>query len=223
MDDLVRSNVQAVLSARGTVGLLATITFLWSASGVFGTIILATNRAWGISQPRPFWQSRALVLSVTAVAGLLLSLSLLSPFVFGFLQALNGALPFHLPGGTRLMTTLFFLAFGTATFTIIYALAPNTRVTWRSVLPGAVLVALGWEIGKDLFAWYLKSGFARFSLVYGSLGAVITLLLWAYVSGMIVILGAELNAAIGRRHLKQVRQKELAGRLDQWADEGSHY
>jgi membrane protein len=200
---LVRRNIEMVSHSRSAAGLLAVVSFLWSASGVFGTINHAVARAWKVSQPLPFWQSRLLALSLAAIVGLLLVLSLLSPAALGLLQTLVTVLGLKVPGGTNLVTTVLSASVGVLTFGIVYWLVPNTPVTWNTVWPGAVLAGVGWELGKDVFAWYLRSGFARFSLVYGSLGAVVALLLWTYLSATIVLLGAELNAAIDRRQLSR--------------------
>ena len=63
-----------------------------------------------------------------------------------------------------------------------------------------------WEVTKVGFSWYIESGFARHQLVYGSLGTVMALMLWVYLSGAIVLYGAHLSAAIGQRRRAQVRK-----------------
>jgi membrane protein len=78
-------------------------------------------------------------------------------------------------------------------FILIYRTMPRNRVTWRDVWLGGLLAGLIWEGARRVFAWYLGN-FANYSLIYGSLGAVIGFLLWAYLSAMIVLLGAEFTA-----------------------------
>jgi membrane protein len=85
------------------------------------------------------------------------------------------------------------------TFLSLYRWVPNTKVYWWEAAWGAAVAALGWELVNRGFSWYLTSGLARYQLVYGSLGAVIALLLWLYLSALIVLYGAHLSAAIAQR------------------------
>ncbi len=209
--DTVRRSIGVVMQRRSTAGLLAMLSLLWSASGVFGAISQAMDRAWGVTQPRPFWQSHLLALTLATIVGLLLVLSLFAPAFLGALQALGALWGFHPPGGVRLATTVLTIVLGVLTFMLIYRVVPNTRVSWRATWPGAVLAGIGWEVGKETFAWYLHSGLARFSLVYGSVGAIVALLLWSYLSGTVVLFGAELNAAIGRRQATRRKTVEDNG------------
>ena len=84
-----------------------------------------------------------------------------------------------------------------AIFLTLYKVLPNTVTYWRHIWPGALVAALLFEGGKYVFVFYLDN-FATFSAVYGSIGSVIALLLWAYVSAFILILGAELSSEYGR-------------------------
>ena len=79
-------------------------------------------------------------------------------------------------------------------FSLIYRLAPYVPVDWRDVLPGALLAALAFEICKAGFVLYLDR-FANFESVYGPLTSIIVLLLWFYVSALILILGSEYSIA----------------------------
>jgi membrane protein len=78
----------------------------------------------------------------------------------------------------------------------LYHWVPRTNVRWREAVWGALVCATGWEIAQRGFSWFLTSGFARYQLVYGSLGAVIAFMLWLYVSFLIVLYGAHLSAAV---------------------------
>jgi membrane protein len=77
--------------------------------------------------------------------------------------------------------------------TVLYRTMPRNEVRWRDVWLGGLLAGLVWEGARQLFAWYLAS-FARHSLVYGSVAAIIGVLLWAYLSAMILLAGAEFTA-----------------------------
>jgi membrane protein len=88
------------------------------------------------------------------------------------------------------------VAFGL--FTFIYKIVPHRHMTWRQVWPGAMVASILFEIGKQLFAWYLST-FANFSLVYGSIGAVIALVTWSYYAAIVLLVGAVLNAVLTRQ------------------------
>jgi membrane protein len=79
------------------------------------------------------------------------------------------------------------------TFIVLYRTIPRNRVTWREVWLGGLCAGLVWEAARRIYAWYLAS-FARYSLIYGSVGAIIGFLLWSYLSATILLLGAEFTA-----------------------------
>lgn len=89
------------------------------------------------------------------------------------------------------------LAFSFVIFALVYRFVPNDRISWRDVWPGALLAAFLFEVAKNAFAWYLAN-FANYSLVCGSLGAVIAFLFWSYLSALILLLGAELASEYSR-------------------------
>ena len=96
-----------------------------------------------------------------------------------------------------LLLRILSFVFNLAIFLMLYKVLPNTQTHWRFIWPGALVAALLFEGGKFLFVLYLDN-FATFSAVYGSIGSVIALLLWAYVSAFILILGAEMSSEFGR-------------------------
>src|SRR5690606_38463756 len=78
-------------------------------------------------------------------------------------------------------------------FTGLYWIAPNKKLTCVSVIPGAIFATVGWILTSLAFSFYV-SNFGNFSATYGSIGAVIVLMIWFYLSGIIIILGGEINA-----------------------------
>lgn len=202
--ELVAQNIRQVLELRGTVGAVALIGLLWAGSGVFTVLARHINRAWHAAETRNFLQGRLLALAMVGVLTALLFLSLVSSTVFSILTQFNVELP--LPGGSLIYQSIFWrfltsfvpavLIF--AMFLGLYRWTPNTRVKWREAAWGALVAALGWEITKTGFSWYLRSGFTTFDLAYGSLGAVVVLMLWIYLSSLIVLFGAHLSAAVAR-------------------------
>jgi len=80
----------------------------------------------------------------------------------------------------------------------MYRWLPNARVPWEGALWGAAVATGLWQLAGSGFLWYLGSGLARYELVYGSIGAVVVLLLWIYLAGWVTLAGAHLSAAIGQ-------------------------
>ena len=89
----------------------------------------------------------------------------------------------------------FFISF--AIFLTIYKYVPNTKTYWRDVWLGAVVAGALFEAGKNLFLWYLEN-FAQYSQAYGAVASVIVLMVWTYITAIILILGAELAAEYAR-------------------------
>jgi membrane protein len=200
--ELVQRNIERVLQLRGTASVIGLVGFIWAASGVFGSLSRGINLAWDLQRRRPAWAERALAAGLVLLVSLLFSLSLLSTAAFEVLARLARVL---LPGAPISGLSLMDLAsrilpyiFTVLLFSFLYAVLPSTRVAWSEVFPVAFLASIVWEVAKNGFTIYLGS-FATYNLVYGSLGAVIALLLWSYISGLIILLGAEFTVQYARR------------------------
>jgi len=79
---------------------------------------------------------------------------------------------------------------------LLYRMLPNRSVTWRAALAGASLAGFLWQIAKAIFAWFITSGLNNYGLVYGSLASIVSLLLWIYLSGVIVFFGAAFGSVL---------------------------
>ncbi|HJX38465.1 MAG TPA: YihY/virulence factor BrkB family protein [Anaerolineae bacterium] len=200
--ELVESNIQRVLQLRGTASVVGLVGFIWAASGVFGSLSRGINKAWDLQRPRPAWAERILAAGLVLLIGLLFSLSLLSTAAFELVGRLAQILlPETGLDGLSLLTlasTVLPYIFTVLLFAFLYAILPSTMVRWREALPGALLASFAWEVAKNGFTVYVGR-FASYSLVYGSLGAVIAMLLWSYMSAMIILLGAEFTVQYARR------------------------
>jgi YihY family inner membrane protein len=200
--DLVQRNIEGVLALRGTVTIIGVVGFLWSASGVFGGLSHAINMAWDVKLPRPAWAERALALGMVLLIALLFFLSLFSTAAFELVARLSAYIPgepsIHPGLLMSLATRALPYIFTVLSFSFLYRVLPYTRVTWKEVLPGSLLASFAWEAAKYGFTLYLTR-FASYNLVYGSVAAIIVMLLWSYVSGAIILLGAEFTAQYARK------------------------
>ena len=184
------------------------ILVLWAGSWVFAVVERALNRIWGAIS-RTFWHGRALTIGMVGVVGLLLSFSMLVTSILLGLREMTGRLsprqiaryPLLISVGSAFWQVLF--ASGSylitvALFVLVYRLLPSTQVTWKDTLPGAFLAGLLWEIGKYIFA--LSLNYFHYDQIYGSVGAVVAVLTWSYVSSLIMLFGAQLTAVFRREH-----------------------
>lgn len=199
---LVARNIDSVIEARATLGLVSIVGFFWSATGVFSAIRTALNRAWGVEHSKPFLKAKLLELVLVLSLGVLLILSVGLTWFFETAATLEvpllGLQPFASNPLWDVVRTLTPLALTILVLTLLYRYVPDAPVTWPQALLGAVVTAPLFEVAKSLFVWYAENK-ANYALVYGSVGAVIALLTWAYISAIILLLGAEIGAVYARR------------------------
>ena len=199
--NLIEENLESVLELRGAVGLLGGLAALWSASGAFAILANNVNRAWETSESRGFVKKRLVALAMIGALVILLLLSLSSSALINLLPEfevpfIGGSTAIYETMGWQLLSWLIPLLFTGLMFVALYRWVPNTAVTWKAALWGATVASVGWELAKGGFNWYLSSGLVRYELVYGSLGTVVALLFWIYISAMITLFGAHLSAVI---------------------------
>jgi YihY family inner membrane protein len=197
---LIERNIRQVLDLRGTVGLLALVSLLWSAMGAFSVLVTHINRAWTDAAPRSFFRNRVIALGMIVILGMLLVLSFVSVGVLEVLPRLP-APEWNIPAlqatalwglvADVLPWLLVFLA-----FLCLYRWVPCAEVRWSQALCGGGVATVGWKLATDALIWFIGSGLLRYELVYGSLGAMVALLVWIYIGCTLVLFGAHLSAAI---------------------------
>ena len=202
--DVVAANIEQLLAVRETIGVLALVGLIWSASGVFGAIFWAVNRAWGIPKSRLVLSAMLYGLGMMSVIGVLCLLAVsIRPFLSmarAWPLSVWGWQPLDLPGADRLVGWLSALAsplLSVGTFALMYRILPRVQVRWRDVWLGGLIAGLIWNAGTGIFAWY-AGNIATYNVIYGSVGAIIAFLLWCYLSGQILLLGAEFTAEYSR-------------------------
>jgi len=183
---------------------------MWAGSWVFAVVERALNRIWG-TMPRTFLHGRALTLGMIGIVGLLLSVSVMVTSILLALQEIAGRLSPRQLENYRLLSSVgsvfwqivFALVSLLVTFTlfaIVYRFMPNAHVTVRDVIPGAVIAGLLWEGAKYGFAWSLN--YLDYNQIYGSVGAVVAVLVWGYVSSLVLLFGAQLTSVFHREHME---------------------
>ena len=192
--DFLRTNVEALIDLRGAAGIASVAGLLWSASKMFGALSRGINLAFGMPKGHPFYLSKLRYFGMTVLVSLVLlsavgasmALDVIAQFKPAQLGLDDSAL-------TSLGGHLASFVFVFAMVLVLYALVPYKRRPWRELLPGALVAALLFELGKALFVLYLEN-VGSLEAVYGSLTSVIVLLLWLYFSARVLLFGAELIA-----------------------------
>jgi membrane protein len=192
--------IHSITSNRGSAGVLFAVglaTALWSASGYIGTFIRASNVIYETEEGRPFWKLRPLQLAVTLamvimVAAVLVALVLTGPVV----RAVADPIGVGDPAVTvwnyakwPVLAVLFVLMID-----LLYYTSPNAKLrgfVW--VTPGAVLALIVWGIASAGFALFVAN-FGSYDKTYGTLGGVVVLLIWMWITNVAILLGHELNA-----------------------------
>ena len=203
-EQFVRDTVSGVVKIRGVLGIGAVFGLLWAASAVFGSIARAVNRAWDVHQDRPFYKKKPRQLGMALGVGVLfaISVAVTSFFQYATTIEIGDRTVTDLLGGGIVAGILkipaFFITF--AIFLAIYKYIPNTKTYWRYIWLGAMIAAVLFEVGKNLFLWYLET-FAQYDQLYGNVASIIVLMVWTYFSAFILILGAEFASEYGRMKL----------------------
>lgn len=194
---LVSDTINGVAGGWGAAGAIAIIGLLWAGMGVFNAIRKSLNTAWDVKKPRSFLRERLmeLVMMLGFAAFLLVSVGVTTAF------AIIRDASIHVLGDQFLTGGLFwravviaastFLAF--LGFLFLYKFVPNTKVRWRHALVGAAIAAVLFEIVKNVFVWFVGE-FATYNLVYGSIGTIVALMTWAYISAVILLFCAKLTS-----------------------------
>ena len=177
-------------------GILAA---LWAASNGMGAISQTLNIAYSVKETRPWWKVRLITIGLTVAISVLI-ISALTLVLYGGRIADAVAGVYGLGTVFKLMWNILqwplVLAFVILTFNLIYYFAPDLRdQDWRWVTPGALIAMVLWLLVSFGFRTYLQF-FNSYSATYGSLGALIILMLWFYLSGAAILIGGEVNSEI---------------------------
>lgn len=189
---LVRNALEQVTRVRGPLTIVGGVGFVWSASGVFDSIQLGFNRAFRVPSPRPIWRRRLFSIGMVFAGGMLFGLS------FGLTAVMRMAIHYRLLERGELLfdvlPTAAAIVLSTAVFGLLYRYVPyDPGIRWRDIALSAFIAATLWEIAKLGFAWYITD-IALLNTVYGSLGTVIAIMIWGYLTAAILLMGAELAA-----------------------------
>ena len=196
--------IQSITESESKAGLaliLGLAAALWTASGYVGAFMRASNSIYEIEEGRPFWKLRPLQIAVTLVCVLMLAVVFLGLLVSGPLaEAVGKALGI----GDAAVTAFQYgkwpvLVLGVMLIlAILYYAAPNAKLPgFKWISPGSVLAVVIWIVASIAFAFYVAN-FGSYDKTYGTLGGLISFLVWMWITNLAVLFGAELNAELER-------------------------
>jgi len=208
--DTFNQTAQAATGAKIIFGIVAA---LWSASVGFGAIQDTGNIVYKVKETRPYWKAKLQAIAVTLLLSIIISVTLGVLLFADYLikrarlhpehpfLVISGTVFIHFIAWTCVLGLLMLL------FAVIYYFAPDVqRKVWSWLTPGAALGIAGWlaaSIGLRVYLHYFDS----YTATYGSLGAVIILLTWFYITGLMLLIGAEFNseiaAAVAEKKVKE--------------------
>lgn len=192
---VIEDNIEQVLKARGSVGIIGGVSLAWSAIGAFTVLTRNINRAWPDTKIRNFFKMR--LVSFAMLAALLVGL--ISLFVF---NTVTRFLPKDIndvaekASSSQWFTEIMISVLLFTSLLVLYWWLPRTKVRWNEAAWGALISSIGVSIITTGFTWFVESGLSNYNLVYGSLGAIVALLFWIYLLSLIIFAGAHLSAAI---------------------------
>jgi membrane protein len=203
--DFVVRNMSLLVHPRGSVQVASVIMLLISSTGVFMPLEVALNQVWGVKKNRNYAMNQLVSLGLACLIGFLAMLAV------GAAAAQTGILTFVFFGHTQnavygfihqifLQIAVAFLSVGM--FLVVYWILPNRRLPIRAVLPTAVMVGLLWDVGRLLYILVLPH--MDLHSVYGPFEVSVSLMIWAFLTGLLLLAGAQYSAT---RHALRLAHK----------------
>lgn len=194
--DFLTGIFDAIGEPRGGLLSIGAILAIWSAAKGVERLINMAIHAYGEDNERNFFVSKGIALGMTLLLGVGVLLLIVSN-VFGS-QIIDFVMDFiPISGADVILINVFRYVLTTVililTLSIFYKVAPQQHVFWKSTIPGAIFGVIAWQLVSLGFSLYV-SNFGNYDSTYGSLGGIIVTLLWLQLTGMIILIGSEINA-----------------------------
>jgi len=216
--EFITGQIQAFRASTFRMGVGGVVALVWASLGVFNAVTSAVNHAWGVERRRSFLKHRLVGLLMFLSAGVFLLLALMIVSATNVVQSqwfavLGPDLPLvaWLGGVTAGQTAMVLQIVCVA---LVYYFIPNTHVRFRDVWPGAIMVGVLWQGAMTIFSWYARD-LGALNVVHGSVAAVVTFLIWIYVSAVLLLYGVEMTASYARMQDAAVRHPALDPHRDE--------
>jgi membrane protein len=189
---------------KGTLLSFGIFGIIWTASGGFASAIEALNISYEVEEGRPFWVTRPLAVGLTFLVGVLLLVALatliLGPEFGKHLSQYKHLSWIFITAWPYIHWTISF-GFTVLAVEFLYFIGPNVRQRFWSTLPGALLSVISWVGLSYALGIYFRS-FAHFNKTYGTVGAIIALMVWLYWNSFVMLVGAQLNCQLAKESKK---------------------
>lgn len=212
--EFVIRNIGRIVAYRNSVGLVGLLVFIWSGSNAFSMMVHHITSAWPKDERRSFFEKRLFGLAMVILIILVLFVLMLSSTLLNALLRYKDTVP-----GLELLFNSWLWHFGTKAlywavpflfFYSLYRIIPMGRVPIKAAGFSALIITIAWRLASSGFQWYLASGLARYEVIFGSLSAIILVLLWIYISSLILFFGAHIcAAAMGKLQLGTIKDLQL--------------
>ncbi len=200
--EMVQSQLERIVEQGGTANgitfLIGLATALWSANAGMKSLFEAMNVAYDETETRSFLWRTLVSLGLTLGAMLMLVLFMVAIAVVPAVTAFMG-----LEGAAQWLASLLrwpmILVLAGGALAVLYWFGPSReKAQWRWISPGSIFASISWIAVSIVLSWYLAN-FANYNETYGSLGAIIGLMMWFWLSALVILVGAELNAVLDRQ------------------------
>jgi membrane protein len=202
--DIFKSAIENIEDSQGAAGvffIVGLLAALWSASGYIAAFMRASNAIYDIEEGRPLWKTLPVRVGLTVVLMVLTAVSAVGVTISGGLAREVGNLvgvgdtAVDIWNIAKWPVLLLFVSF---MFAVLYWAAPNVKQPgFKWITPGGLLAVLGWAVASLAFAFYVAN-FGSYNKTYGALAGPIIFLVWLWISNIMILLGAELNAELER-------------------------
>jgi membrane protein len=202
-------NLAILTRGFGKAQFVSSLVLIWSVASVVIPLEMTLNRALGVKESRGFWRSQWLAIRMVTVIGGITLLFILGAY---YTQSIAGSvLPANWPRVLRHLNAITLKAWMVVltliTSCIVFYTAPNTKVAFKDVWPAAILTGIAWEISNYFFV--IAVSYMDLYPLFGPFTISITLMMWAYFGGMLLVVGANLMA-------RQVLTKQIDKMKEAW-------
>jgi len=209
---LIFKEVKAISQRAAVLGWVGIFTMIWTASVIFSSLEFAMGVVFRVEKRRKYWKSRLLAFSMIPASSVILLLSL---FVTASTRVMeNYGLQVWGWGFSRsaffefLVGYLFPYLVLAAAFTAIYKIIPNASISFRHALTGGASCAFLFELAKHFFTWFVVRS-PKYNVIYGSMEAIVILVVWVFYSSIILLFCAEVVSAYRRRDVTLLQKAFL--------------
>lgn len=203
--NIVSSLIQSAIENRSfSFLILSFILAMYTMSRAVLSLIRGMNRSYNIRETRPYFE----VLFISLVFVIMIVVLIFTSMIFLVFGEELGSFLFNLIGLDQYFMYIWNLCryiVGVITVIIIlmnlYRFTPNKKLSFKQVLPGAIVSTLCWLIASFCYSFY-SNNFARYDIIYGSLGGIIVIMTWVYLSSWTILIGCEINARLYKRSIR---------------------